>query len=93
MSDFFDKLTKQGKALWESAVSTASDLAESAKETANDLIDQGKDKAEELKLKGQQKDLFLKLGELVFNEAVNGDRKSTRLNSSHSGESRMPSSA
>ena len=25
--------------------------------------------------------------------AVSGDRKSTRLNSSHSGESRMPSSA
>ena len=26
-------------------------------------------------------------------ESVEGDRKSTRLNSSHSGESRMPSSA
>ena len=31
---------------------------------------------------------------IVFGEVVEGrDRKSTRLNSSHSGESRMPSSA
>ena len=29
----------------------------------------------------------------VTHESVNADRKSTRLNSSHSGESRMPSSA
>jgi rubrerythrin len=73
MSEFLDNLAKQGKALWESALSTASDLAESAKDTANDLIDQGKDKAEELKLKGQQKDLFQKLGEMVYNEVVNGE--------------------
>ena len=68
MSDFFEKLTKQGKALWETAVSTASELADTAKDTANDLIDQGKDKAEELKLKGRQKELFTKRGEMVFNE-------------------------
>ena len=29
----------------------------------------------------------------IFKKPVDGDRKSTRLNSSHSGESRMPSSA
>ena len=29
----------------------------------------------------------------VRNVVIRGDRKSTRLNSSHSGESRMPSSA
>ena len=29
----------------------------------------------------------------VFDDKKGGDRKSTRLNSSHSGESRMPSSA
>ena len=32
-------------------------------------------------------------GEIVINKTVLIDRKSTRLNSSHSGESRMPSSA
>ena len=33
------------------------------------------------------------LGSITTNKASGGDRKSTRLNSSHSGQSRMPSSA
>ena len=36
---------------------------------------------------------FMDAGALVPDEVIIGDRKSTRLNSSHSGESRMPSSA
>ena len=35
----------------------------------------------------------LNLRQLIFSLLAMGDRKSTRLNSSHSGESRMPSSA
>ena len=36
---------------------------------------------------------FLELSQLAAHGMYNGDRKSTRLNSSHSAKSRMPSSA
>ena len=44
---------------------------------------------EELKERGVVKDV----SSPDLEEKLNKDRKSTRLNSSHSGESRMPSSA
>ena len=46
-----------------------------------------------LKYLRRTKDLFLSLEEYLSYESRVTDRKSTRLNSSHSGESRMPSSA
>ena len=42
---------------------------------------------------GEDSDVEEEDGLTVRREAVGKDRKSTRLNSSHSGESRMPSSA
>ena len=40
-----------------------------------------------------KKETIINQGKLVKNSSLNSDRKSTRLNSSHSQQSRMPSSA
>ena len=42
---------------------------------------------------GSQQDFVVNVGDRVFFESDQTDRKSTRLNSSHSDLSRMPSSA
>ena len=50
--------------------------------------DEDKDKGDDLRKEDSER-----LKESARNSISAGDRKSTRLNSSHSGESRMPSSA
>ena len=78
----------RGLALREIPVdSTMAELAIDAFEAAQAFDPEGKERAEILA------ELYASDVGQYLDKAVRSDRKSTRLNSSHSGESRMPSSA
>ena len=72
MNDFLNKLSQKGKEFAEKAVDVGGDLLEKGKDKAEDLLEKGKDKTEVLKLKGELKDVYVKIGELVYDQKVNG---------------------
>lgn len=79
MNDFLNKLSQKGKEFAEKAadfadkaVDVGGDLLEKGKDKAEDLFEKGKDKTEELKLKGALRDVYVKIGELVYDQKVNG---------------------
>ena len=79
MNDFLNKLSQKGKEFAEKAadfadkaVDVGGDLLEKGKDKAEDLIEKGKDKTEELKTRHEIKELYAKIGELVYDQKVNG---------------------
>ena len=79
MNDFLNKLSQKSKEIAgkaadiaDKAVDTAGDLLEKGKDKAGDLIEKGKDKTDELKTKHEIKELYAKIGELVYDQKVNG---------------------
>ena len=87
--EFFDKLTKKASETYKGAAEKTSKLAKEAKLKLK--INENKSKIN---------DIYQEIGRKVYQKhttseelCIKKDRKSTRLNSSHTDISRMPSSA